>query len=81
MKFSQEKLDRHNSQIMLDGWGIKTQKNIKVSVFIAGAGSLGSPVAIYLAAAGVGTIRISISWHCLIKLFQIGMNGRVELRS
>lgn len=64
MKFSQEKLDRHNSQIMLDGWGIKTQKDIKdSSVFIAGA--------------GVGTIRISISWHCLTKLFQIGMNGRV----
>jgi len=43
----------------MDGWGEKTQERLKKStVFIAGAGGLGSPVAIYLAVAGVGTIRI-----------------------
>ncbi|HJJ55071.1 MAG TPA: HesA/MoeB/ThiF family protein [Methanocorpusculum sp.] len=31
----------------------------RATVFIAGAGGLGSPVALYLAAAGVGTIRIA----------------------
>jgi adenylyltransferase/sulfurtransferase len=59
MKFSQEEHERYNRQIMLDGWGMETQHKIKDStVFIAGAGGLGSPVSMYLAAAGVGTIRI-----------------------
>ena len=44
---------------MMEGWGIETQERIKDStVFIAGAGGLGSPVSIYLAVAGVGNIRI-----------------------
>jgi len=44
---------------MIDGFGEQGQQKLKnASVFIAGAGGLGSPVAIYLAAAGVGRIRI-----------------------
>jgi adenylyltransferase/sulfurtransferase len=51
--------ERFQRQIMLPGWGEDGQKKIKqATVFIAGAGGLGSPVAIYLAAAGVGTLRI-----------------------
>lgn len=43
----------------MDGWGTSGQETLKKScVFIAGAGGLGSPVAIYLAAAGVGRLRI-----------------------
>jgi adenylyltransferase/sulfurtransferase len=44
---------------MMDGFGDVGQEKLKqAKVFIAGAGGLGSPVAIYLAVAGVGQIRI-----------------------
>jgi len=50
---------RYQRQILLSGWGEEGQEKIKrATVFIAGAGGLGSPVAIYLAAAGIGRIRI-----------------------
>lgn len=45
--------------MMMEGWGEEKQRKLKGStVFIAGAGGLGSPVSIYLAVAGVGNIRI-----------------------
>ena len=51
--------ERYKRQIILPGWGEEGQQKVKdATVFIAGAGGLGSPVAIYLAAAGVGTLRI-----------------------
>jgi len=57
--FSDQERRRYDRQILLPEWGIKGQKRIKeAKVFIAGAGGLGSPAAIYLAAAGVGTLRI-----------------------
>jgi molybdopterin/thiamine biosynthesis adenylyltransferase len=50
---------RYHRQMLIDGWGERGQIRLKSStVFIAGAGGLGSPVALYLAAAGVGEIRI-----------------------
>jgi adenylyltransferase/sulfurtransferase len=50
---------RYSRQMLLEGWGTEGQIKIKSSsVFIAGAGGLGSPVSIYLAVAGVGEIRI-----------------------
>ncbi|MDA8174048.1 MAG: HesA/MoeB/ThiF family protein [Nitrospiraceae bacterium] len=56
---SERELKRYNRQMLMEGWGEETQKKLKSStVFIAGAGGLGSPVAIYLAVAGVGNIRI-----------------------
>ncbi len=59
MKFTEEELKRYNRQMMMEGWGEETQARLKQStVFIAGAGGLGSPVSIYLAVAGVGNIRI-----------------------
>jgi molybdopterin/thiamine biosynthesis adenylyltransferase len=52
-------LQRYGRQMILAGWGRESQEKIKrAAVFIAGAGGLGSPVSIYLAAAGVGRIRI-----------------------
>ncbi len=52
-------LQRYERQMTLPGWGREGQEKIKrATVFIAGAGGLGSPVSIYLAAAGVGRIRI-----------------------
>jgi adenylyltransferase/sulfurtransferase len=54
-----EERERYHRQIIFSGWGEEGQKKIKqATVFIAGAGGLGSPVAIYLAAAGVGRLRI-----------------------
>jgi len=48
---------RHDRQIPV--FGDEGQERIKnANVFIAGAGGLGSPVSMYLAAAGIGRIRI-----------------------
>ncbi|MFA6226120.1 MAG: HesA/MoeB/ThiF family protein [Methanoregula sp.] len=55
--FSQRELDRYKRQMML--FGEEGQERLKKAhIFIAGAGGLGSPIAIYLAVAGVGTITI-----------------------
>jgi adenylyltransferase/sulfurtransferase len=52
-------LKRYRRQLLLDGWGTKTQKKLKSSrVFIAGAGGLGCPVAVNLTSAGIGNITI-----------------------
>ena len=56
---SSEELDRYDRQIMIPQIGEKGQEKLKkAKVFIAGAGGLGSPVSIYLTAAGVGHIRL-----------------------
>lgn len=50
---------RYNRQMIIEGWGEEGQRKLKNStIFIAGAGGLGSPVSIYLAVAGVGKIVI-----------------------
>lgn len=50
---------RYDRQIMIKDIGEKGQEKLKnARVFIAGAGGLGSPIAIYLSAAGVGNIRL-----------------------
>lgn len=52
-------LIRYKRQLEVSGWDISTQQKLKdSSVFVAGAGGLGSPVLYYLAAAGVGHIKI-----------------------
>ena len=56
---SQDEREKYTRQIMLKGFGLKGQEKLKKArVFIAGAGGLGSSSATYLAAAGVGTLRI-----------------------
>lgn len=56
---SREEMDRYDRQIMLYGFGKGGQEKLKkATVFIAGAGGLGSPIAIYLAVAGVGNLRV-----------------------
>jgi molybdopterin/thiamine biosynthesis adenylyltransferase len=48
---------RYARQMIIDGWGAPGQEKLKRStVFVAGAGGLGSPASIYLAVAGVGRI-------------------------
>lgn len=55
-------LERYDRQIIIEGFGEEGQERLKkAKVVIAGGGGLGSPTSIYLAAAGVGTIRI-IDW-------------------
>jgi len=55
--FSLRELERYKRQMML--FGEEGQERLKKAhIFIAGAGGLGSPVSIYLAVAGVGTITI-----------------------
>jgi molybdopterin/thiamine biosynthesis adenylyltransferase len=55
-----EELQRYDRQIMIYGFGEEGQEKLKKTrAFIAGAGGLGSPVCIYLAAAGIGTLRIA----------------------
>ena len=52
-------LNRYSRHIMLNDIGINGQQNInRAKVLIIGAGGLASPVALYLAAAGVGDITI-----------------------
>ena len=59
MRLSEQEQKRYTRQMMMEGWGEEKQKKLKAStVFIAGAGGLGSPVSIYLAVAGIGNIRI-----------------------
>ncbi len=54
---SARELERYKRQILL--FGEEGQERLKsAELFIAGAGGLGCPVALYLAAAGVGTITI-----------------------
>jgi len=55
MKFTKKQIDRYSRQIILKKIGIVGQKKLlKSSVLIVGAGGLGSPIAIYLAALGIG---------------------------
>jgi molybdopterin/thiamine biosynthesis adenylyltransferase len=57
--FTKEELERYQRQMIIHGFGEEGQAKLKrAKVLIAGAGGLGSPIAIYLAAAGVGNIRL-----------------------
>ena len=59
MKFTKRQIDRYSRQIILKKIGVVGQKKLlKSSVLIVGAGGLGSPIAIYLAALGIGKIGI-----------------------
>jgi len=52
--------DRYSRHLLLRGFGDEGQERLLNSkVLIAGAGGLGSPCALYLAAAGVGTIGVA----------------------
>ncbi|MCC8102906.1 MAG: molybdopterin-synthase adenylyltransferase MoeB [Clostridiales bacterium] len=57
---SNEQLERYSRHIILKEIGVKGQKKLlNAKVLIIGAGGLGAPAAMYLAAAGVGTIGIA----------------------
>jgi adenylyltransferase/sulfurtransferase len=55
---SERERERYQRQILL--FGEEGQERLKkAGIFIAGAGGLGSPVALYLAVAGVGTLTLA----------------------
>jgi len=59
MKFNKKQIERYSRQIILKKIGVLGQKKLmKSSVLIVGAGGLGSPISIYLAALGLGKIGI-----------------------
>jgi len=56
---TEAELTRYKRQLLIKGWGIKGQERLKQStVFIAGAGGLGSSLLYYLSVAGVGTLKL-----------------------
>lgn len=60
MAFTDEQLERYARHIILKEIGEEGQERLlNAKVLIIGTGGLGSPVAMYLAAAGVGTIGIA----------------------
>jgi molybdopterin/thiamine biosynthesis adenylyltransferase len=59
MTLSDTELERYSRQLVLPEWSGAAQESLKAaSAIVVGAGALGSPVATYLAAAGVGRIGI-----------------------
>ena len=52
-------LARYDRQIIMKGFGQEGQEKLKkAKVFVAGCGGLGSPNLVYLAAAGIGHIKV-----------------------
>ena len=59
VQFSKAELARYNRHIIIKEFGLDAQKKLKAAkVLVIGSGGLGSPMLLYLAAAGVGTIGI-----------------------
>ncbi len=59
MDLNQNEIARYNRQILMPSFGLVSQEKLKnSSVLVIGCGGLGSPVLLYLTAAGVGKIGI-----------------------
>lgn len=59
VELTQEEIHRYSRHLILPTIGVTGQKKLKAAkVLLVGAGGLGSPLALYLAAAGIGRIGI-----------------------
>ncbi|MDX1428788.1 MAG: molybdopterin-synthase adenylyltransferase MoeB [Rhodothermales bacterium] len=59
VELSQEEYQRYNRHLILPEVGVEGQKKLKAaSVLLIGTGGLGSPLALYLAAAGIGRLGL-----------------------
>ena len=66
VELSKEEISRYSRHLVLGDVGMTGQKSIKnASVLVIGAGGLGSPCLMYLAAAGIGHIGIVVSLSLL----------------
>lgn len=59
MTLTQNELQRYSRHLILPEVGVEGQEKLKAArILLIGAGGLGSPVSLYLAAAGIGTLGI-----------------------
>lgn len=59
VKFTKEELERYSRHLIIPEFNIEGQRHLKnAKVLVIGSGGLGSPLLLYLTAAGVGTIGI-----------------------
>src|SRR5437879_12360506 len=58
-ELTKEEVERYSRHLIVPDVGVDGQKRLKnAKVLVIGAGGLGSPTLLYLAAAGVGTIGV-----------------------
>ncbi len=71
MVFSADEIDRYARHLVLREIGGPGQQKLKAArVLIVGAGGLGAPAALYLAAAGIGTIGLADADHVSLSNLQ-----------
>jgi len=88
LPLSHAELIRYSRHLVLPAFGVEGQERLKAGrVLIVGAGGLGSPAALYLAAAGVGTLGL-VDWDVVDRsnlqrqvLHGTEMVGRAKLDS